>query len=316
MKKILPIIFLVVAIFIPFVLKTKPSIIYFINLSMIYAISAQGLNLLMGIGGQISLGHAAFMAIGGYTSAILVMKFHTPFLPALVAGVALSCIFGLIVGFPSLRLKGFYLAIATMALGSVVTDVIRRLAVTGGDYGFANISPPKIFKFVFSSNFSQFYMILGFLLLTIWLARNFIRSKSGMALQAMRDSETGAVALGINISNYKLLAFIISSAFAGLAGVLYAHSVTYLNAFNFGLAFSIDLLAITIIGGLGTLWGSLLGAILWVLVRNFLSLAHFEVFAGVIFGVMLIIVVVFLPRGLSEIIIRINQRMNRNRVIT
>jgi branched-chain amino acid transport system permease protein len=154
------------------------------------------------------------------------------------------------------------------------------------------------------------------LLLTIWLARNFIRSKSGMALQAMRDSETGAVALGINISNYKLLAFIISSAFAGLAGVLYAHLVTYLNASNFGLGFSIDLLAITIIGGLGTLWGGLLGSILWVLVRNFLSLAHFEMFAGVIFGIILIIVVIFLPRGLSEIIIRINQRMNRKRVIT
>jgi branched-chain amino acid transport system permease protein len=316
MKKILPIIFILFAVFIPLIFKTRPSLVYFINLSLIYAIAAQGLNLLMGIGGQISLGHAAFMAIGGYTSAILVMKFHTPFLLALVAGIAISCIFGLIVGFPSLRLKGFYLAIATMALGSVVTDVIRRLEITGGDYGFANISPPQIFKFVFSSNFSQFYLILGLFLLATWITRNFIRSKSGMALQAMRDSETGAVSLGVNIANYKLLAFIVSSAFAGLAGVLYAHLVTYLNPGNFGLGFSIDLLAITIIGGLGTLWGSLFGAILWVLVRNFLSTAHLEVYAGIFFGIILILIILFMPRGLSEIIFRVNKLLNRKKVAT
>jgi branched-chain amino acid transport system permease protein len=315
MKKILTITFIVFAVFIPLIFRTRPSLVYFINLSLIYAIAAQGLNLLMGIGGQISLGHAAFMAIGGYTSAILVMKFHTPFLLALIAGIALSCIFGLIVGFPSLRLKGFYLAIATMALGSVVTDAIRRLEITGGDYGLANIPSPQIFKFEFSSNFTQFYLILVLFLFTTWITRNFIRSKSGMALRAMRDSETGAVSLGINIANYKLLAFIISSAFAGLAGVLYAHSVTYLNASNFGLSFSIDLLAITIIGGLGTLWGSLLGAILWVLVRNFLSLAHLEVYAGIFFGIILIVIILFMPRGLSEIILRV-KLLNRKKATT
>ncbi len=136
-----------------------------------------------------------------------------------------------------------------------------------------------------------------------------------MALQAMRDSETGAVVTGINLANYKLLAFVVSSAFAGLAGVLYAHSVTYLNASDFGLGFSIDLLAITIIGGIGTLWGSLLGSILWVLVRNFLSMAHLEVLAGVIFGVLLIVVVLSLPMGLSEIIIRANRWLNGKKAI-
>jgi len=315
MKKLLPILFLVFALIIPLALKTKPSIIYFINLSLIYAIAAQGLNLLMGIGGQISLGHAAFMAIGGYTSAILVMKFNLPFFVALLGGVALSCILGLIVGFPSLRLKGFYLAIATMALGSVVTDVIRRLAITGGDNGMANITPPALFNYKFASYSSQYYLILFLFLLIIWLTRNFIKSKSGMALQAMRDSEAGALVTGINLSNYKLLAFVVSSAFAGLAGVLYAHTVTYLNASNFGLGFSIDLLAITIIGGIGTLWGGLLGSILWVLVRNFLSMAHLEVLAEIIFGIVLIVVVISLPRGLSEIIMRVNKWLNRKKVI-
>jgi branched-chain amino acid transport system permease protein len=316
MKKYISIIFLLAAIAVPFALKTRPSIIYYISLSLIYAISAEGLNLLMGIGGQISLGHAAFMAIGGFTSAVLVMKFHVPFLAGLLAGVALSCILGLAIGFPSLRLKGFYLAIATMALGSVVTDVLRRMAITGGDYGLANITPPSLFNWRFSSYSSQYYIILLFFLLVVWLTKNFIKSKSGIALQAMRDSETGAVVTGINLANYKLLAFVISSAFAGLAGVLYAHTVTYISATDFGLGFSIDLLAITIIGGVGTLWGSLLGSILWVLVRQLLSMAHLEALAGILFGILLIVVILSLPRGLSEIIIRINQRLNRKKALS
>lgn len=313
MKKITPIILLIIALFIPVFLRERPSIIYYINLSMIYAISAQGLNLLMGIAGQISLGHAAFMAIGGYTSAILVMSFHLPFIIALIGGILVACAFGVIIGFPALRLKGFYLAIATLALGNVVTDIIKRLTITGGDYGLRNIPPPSLFGFELQNNLSQFYLVLGCLLLVIFVTRNFIKSKSGMALQAMRDSETGARAVGINISNYKLLAFIIASAFAGLGGVLYAHSVTYLHPTNFGLGFSIDLLAITIIGGIGTLWGVVLGSFLWVLVRNLMG-TGLEVLTGVLFGVILILVVLFLPRGLSEIFFRISNRFKSKEV--
>ncbi|MGC9125839.1 MAG: branched-chain amino acid ABC transporter permease, partial [Caldisericaceae bacterium] len=183
-----------------------------------------------------------------------------------------------------------------------------------GDYGMANIAPPTFFNIKLSSYSSQYYLILFLFLLVVWLTRNFVKSKSGMALRAMRDSEAGALVTGINLANYKLLAFVVSSAFAGLAGVLYAHSVSYLNASNFGLGFSIDLLAITIIGGIGTLWGALLGSILWVLIRNFLSMAHLEVLAGVIFGILLIVVVLALPTGLSEIITRANKWLSRKKV--
>ncbi|MCE5192656.1 MAG: branched-chain amino acid ABC transporter permease [Candidatus Cryosericum sp.] len=307
MKKFTPILLLVLALLIPVIFRQKPSLVYYLNLSMIYAISAQGLNLLMGIGGQISLGHAAFMAIGGYTSAVLVMVLHVPFIVALIAGVGLSCLFGLIIGFPALRLKGFYLAIATLAMGTVVTDIIKRIAITGGDYGLRNIPAPRLFGFTFGSSLSQFYLILAGLLLAIVVTRNFIRSKSGIALQAMRDSETGAQAVGINTSNYKLLAFILASAFAGLAGVLYGHSVSYLNTTNFGLDLSINLLAITIIGGMGTVWGVVLGSFLWVFVRNLMG-SGLEMLTGVLFGVILLLVVLFLPRGLSEIGFRIAGR--------
>jgi len=145
---------------IPVFLKSRPSFIGYINLAIIYAIAAEGLNLLIGVSGQISLGHAAFMAIGGYTSAILVMSLHVPSIVAIICGVIVSAFFGFIIGFPALRLKGFYLAIATMALGTAVTDIIRRLSITGGDQGLRNIPPIKIFNFSSQVNFQNITFFL------------------------------------------------------------------------------------------------------------------------------------------------------------
>lgn len=310
MKKYIYYILLLLVILLPLIFRTKPSIIGYLNLIMIYGISAQGLNLLLGIGGQISLGHAAFMAIGGYTSAILVVNYNFPFIAALLISIFVSAIFGLIVGFPSLRLKGFYLAIATMALGSVVGDVIRRMNITGGDHGFRNIPTFEIFGYNLESSQSKFYLILFFFLLIFYISRNFIKSKSGKSLIAMRDSEVGALSVGVNISNAKLLAFVLASIFAGLSGVLYAHNISYLHPNNFGLALSIDLLAITIIGGLGTLWGPILASLFWIFLP-FIIGSKLELLAGVIFGIVVIIVVLFLPRGLSEIIFRIEKNLKR-----
>ncbi len=310
MKKYIYFILLIFILFLPLILKERPSIIGYLNLIMIYGISAQGLNLLLGIGGQISLGHAAFMAIGGYTSAIFMVNYNFPFLITLLISIVVSAIFGLIVGFPSLRLKGFYLAIATMALGSVVGDVIRRMSITGGDQGFRNIPTFEIFGFKFNTNHSKYYLILFFFLLTFYISRNFIKSKSGKSLIAMRDSEVGALSVGVNISNAKLLAFVLSSIFAGLSGVLYAHNISYLHPGNFGLALSIDLLAITIIGGLGTLWGPILASLFWIFLP-FIIGHRLELLAGVIFGIVVIFVVLFLPRGLSEIIFRIERNLKK-----
>lgn len=306
MKKIIYLVILLIVILLPLVLKGKPSIIGYLNLIMIYGISAQGLNLLLGIGGQISLGHAAFMAIGGYTSAIFVVNYNFPFLLSLIFSILVSALFGLIVGFPSLRLKGFYLAIATMALGSVVGDVIKRMKITGGDQGFRNIPTFKIFGYEFSSNLSKFYLILFFFLLVIFISRNFVKSRSGKSLIAMRDSEVGSLSVGINISNAKLLAFVLSSIFAGISGALYAHTITYLHPDNFGLSLSINLLAIVIIGGLATLWGPILASILWIFLPLIIG-SRLELLSTVIFGIVVIIVVLFLPRGLSEIIVRVEK---------
>ncbi len=304
MKKYIPYILLIFSLFLPLIFKNRPSIIGYLNLVLILGISAQGLNLLLGIGGQISLGHAAFMAIGGYTSAILVMNYNFPFLVAMIIGILVSAFFGLIVGFPSLRLKGFYLAIATMALGSVVQDIIKRLKITGGDHGLRNIPSIKIFGYQFVSDFSRFYLILFIFIIILLISMNFVKSRSGKSLVAMRDSEYGALTVGINITKAKLLAFVLSSAFAGLSGVLYAHTISYLHPNNFGLALSVELLAIIIIGGIATLWGPILGAFMWIILPLIIG-SRLEMLSNVLFGIAVILVVLFLPRGLSEIIYKL-----------
>jgi branched-chain amino acid transport system permease protein len=304
MKKYIPYILLIFSLFLPLIFKNRPSIIGYLNLVLILGISAQGLNLLLGIGGQISLGHAAFMAIGGYTSAILVMNYNFPFLVAMVIGILVSAFFGLIVGFPSLRLKGFYLAIATMALGSVVQDIIKRLKITGGDHGLRNIPSIKIFGYEFVSDFSRFYLILFIFIIILLISMNFVKSRSGKSLVAMRDSEYGALTVGINITKAKLLAFVLSSSFAGLSGVLYAHTISYLHPNNFGLALSVELLAIIIIGGIATLWGPILGAFMWIILPLIIG-SRLEMLSNVLFGIAVILVVLFLPRGLSEIIYKL-----------
>jgi branched-chain amino acid transport system permease protein len=304
MKKYIPYILLIFSLFLPLIFKNRPSIIGYLNLVLILGISAQGLNLLLGIGGQISLGHAAFMAIGGYTSAILVMNYNFPFLVAMVIGILVSAFFGLIVGFPSLRLKGFYLAIATMALGSVVQDIIKRLKITGGDHGLRNIPSIKIFGYEFVSDFSRYYLILFIFIIILLISMNFVKSRSGKSLVAMRDSEYGALTVGINITKAKLLAFVLSSAFAGLSGVLYAHTISYLHPNNFGLALSVELLAIIIIGGIATLWGPILGTFMWIILPLIIG-SRLEMLSNVLFGIAVILVVLFLPRGLSEIIYKL-----------
>lgn len=309
-RLLLNLIGVVILILLPILLKSKPSFIAYINLAIIYAIATEGLNLLIGVSGQISLGHAAFMGIGAYTSAVLIMSLHWPCILAIICGMIVAAFFGFIIGFPALRLKGFYLAIATMALGSAITDIIRRLPFTGGDQGLKNIPPISIFNFSFSSEISKYYLFLAILVVVAILIGNFLKGKSGMGLRAMRDSEAGAVSYGVNISYHKVLAFIVSSALAGLAGALYAQSISYLNPTNFGLDLSINFLAITIIGGLGTIAGPILGSVLWVIVPRFFG-SRFSSMATVIFGIILIIVVLVLPNGLYELIGRFNRLFRR-----
>lgn len=293
---------------VPIIFRTRPSVIGYLNIAILYAIATQGLNLLMGFGGLVSLGHAAFMAIGGYTAAVLVMTYHVNMFVAIVAGVAGAGLFGLIIGFPSLRLSGFYLAVATMALGSSVADVIKRLTITGGDYGLTNIPSLRLGPWELTSDASRYYFFVVIVTLVFLAVRNFLSSRSGRAVRAVRDSEMTAAAMGINVAAYKLITFVFAACIAGLAGALYAFTISYLHPTNFGLSFSIGLLSMSIIGGLGTIIGPVLGAVFWVMLPVIIG-SRLAYLATVVFGLSIIGSVMFLPRGLSELVTRIQTRL-------
>jgi len=293
-------IFLLIAIVLPIALYSKPAFVGYLVLAGIMAISALGLNIILGYSGQISLGHAAFMAIGAYSSAILTMQFHVPFMFTLIIGVSIAAFVGILVGFPSLRLSGFYLAIVTMALGEAIISIFKNWQLAGGNFGIRNIPSPSILGLVFSSEISKYYLILFFLLLSIYISNNLVKSNTGRAIRGLRDSEIAAQSVGINIAKYKIIAFSLGSALGGLSGVLYAHTVTYIHPTAFGIGLSIEILSIVILGGVGTIVGPIIGSLFWVILPLFIG--NIETLSSVVFGVALIAVVLLYPRGLVGIL--------------
>jgi branched-chain amino acid transport system permease protein len=236
------------------------------------------------------------------------MTYHVNMFLAVVAGVAGAGLFGLVIGFPSLRLSGFYLAVATMALGSSIADVIKRLAITGGDYGLINIPVLRLGGWELTSEASKYYFFVAILIAVFLVVRNFLNSRSGRAVRAVRDSEMTASAMGVNVAAYKLVTFIFAACIAGLSGALYAFTISYLHPMNFGLTFSIELLSMSIIGGLGTIIGPILGALFWVMLPVVIG-GRMEYLSTVIFGLSIIGSVMFLPKGLSELVTRIQTRL-------
>lgn len=286
-------------------------------------IVALGLNLLVGNTGQISLGHAGFVAIGAYTSVML-MKMGVPFLLAfLVAGV-LAAFFGLILGIPSLKLEGPYLAIATLAFGMAVTIIVGRMDWLGGRMG---LSVPKInlswtgLKY----DFSLYYLFIIITILAVVATRNILKSRIGRAFQSIRDSDIAASALGVNLAKYKLYSFAISAFFAGCAGSLMSLYLGFINPTLFTFIMSINFLAMIVLGGLGSVSGSVLGGIVMtfltlqleniveVPIIGDLILTFSEYFmmpdsvsnvSWVFTGIILILVIIFEPLGLYGIWLR------------
>ena len=217
-----------------------------LNLICIYSIASTGLMLLTGYAGQVSMGHAAFLGIGAYTSAILVTK-GLPFIPAMLAAGLLTGFVGIFIGLPALRLTGLYLAIATMGFGFIIEEILVRWeGMTNGNMGMI-VDPPSIFGFSFYTETRYYYLSLVILILVILMARNILRSPTGRALIAIRDSEVAAQAMGISMLKYKTMAFAISAFFTGIAGSLYAHKVTFINPESFTIIVSIEFLAMIII---------------------------------------------------------------------
>ncbi|MGA2467967.1 MAG: branched-chain amino acid ABC transporter permease [Thermodesulfobacteriota bacterium] len=249
----------------------NPYVIYLINLSCIAVVAALGLNLLIGYTGQISLGHAAFIAIGAYTTAILSSKVGLPFWVCLLASGGVAATVGCGLGIPCLRLKGLYLAMATMAFGVVVDFVVITWGkLTGGIRGI-NVAKVAIFGFPLDSDNKIYYFLLVCTILTILAIKNLVRTRVGRAFIAIRDRDIAAEIMGVDITAYKVMAFTISSFFAGIAGGMYSYTMGYIHPEHFTLLLSVQYLAMIIVGGLGTILGSIFGAVFIVLVPELIK---------------------------------------------
>ncbi|MGC8903396.1 MAG: alpha/beta fold hydrolase [Fervidobacterium sp.] len=284
----------IILAFIPFLLLKSSFIITILSLVGIYAIASLGLNIIMGYSGQISIGHAAFMSIGAYVSTLLVMHYNIPIVFGIMIGGIAAFILGLLIGFPALRLSGFYLAIATMGFVVAVEQLFSTLEnVTGGHAGIRGIP----FPYLLNSDIEKYLLVLSFAFVTYIVSERFIKSKTGMAWMAVRENEVAASVVGINVARYKIFAFAVGSMFAGIAGALYAHVIGYIAPSDFGIAKSLDLLAISVIGGMASLDGPYYGSVIYIALPFLFSRTHVSM--SIIFGSILIFVVLFMPLGAS-----------------
>jgi branched-chain amino acid transport system permease protein len=278
-----------------------------------FAIAIIGLNILTGYSGQISLGNGAFMAVGGYTTAILIHATGVPYWTTIPAAALVAGVFGFLIGIPALRLTGIYLALATFALALSIPPILNHYdTFTGGHQGIN--MPPVLPPFGLDLSQEQwlYYMNLGIALLLFAFAVGVIRSRTGRAFMAIRDSETAATASGISLAYYKTLAFGLSAAYAGVAGSLLAIAGSYVNPDTFGLGLSLALLVGVVIGGLGIQFGAVLGSlfVVWLpYLAEKASGVQIGAFAfpgkpDIFYGAALILIIFFAPNGAAGLLIR------------
>ncbi len=281
----------------------------------VWAMVALGLNILTGYNGQISLGHTAFVATGGYTVAILMVDHGWPFWATIIPAGITAGVLGLVIGIPALRLRGFYLAIATMALALAIPQVLKKYdGLTHGTQGIGVrgdwSTPPGFLEDMLSQDEWTYFLALLIAVIMTLFAWNIIRSRVGRAFVAIRDSEVAAAAMGINVPRYKTLAFAISAVFAGIAGGTYIQVVGYISPESFDVLKSINFLTTIVVGGLASILGSIVGAITFEVVddlSDFLPLgegAMAEQAPWVMYGIFLILVVTFMPFGIAGAIRR------------
>jgi branched-chain amino acid transport system permease protein len=260
---------------------------YFISildLILIAVVGALGLNILVGYTGQISIGHGAFMSVGAYTAANLVVHLGAPFWVTVPAGGLMAALIGAVVGIPSLRIKGIYLAIATLAAQLIIEWTINHVpAISGGVQASIQVPRPSLFGTQLKSQTQLYLFLMAFAVLAIVATSNLVRSRIGRAFIAVRDQDVAAEIIGINTFRYKLWAFAISSFYAGVTGVLYTYYLGIANYEQFQITVSIDYLAMVIIGGLGSVLGSILGAI-FVTLLPIVTRSFLETFGGLIFS--------------------------------
>ena len=266
-------------------------------LAGLFAIVAIGLNLLVGYAGKISFGHNAFMALGAYVTGILTTRFEWSPVLALVAAAAGTGLVALSVGAPILRLRGHYLAMVTLALGQIVIIVSTRWTeVTGGLTGVPGVPDFTLLGFVFDTKVKMYYLVWGVTLALFLLSFRVIDSRFGRALRALGAHEAAAEALGVPVVRCRVQVFVLSAVYAAIAGSLYAHFLNYVNGTFFDLPVMIQLMAMLVVGGIGTRWGPIVGAVPLMWVSQ--SLGRYADYSLLIFGLLYGGALLFLPRGM------------------
>ncbi len=254
----------------------------FIGINLIMAL---GLNLITGVTGQLTLGHAAFMSIGAYASAIATVNYHIPFLLGVFIGGLVAGLVGIIIGFPTLRLTGDYLAIATLGFAEIVRVQFTNMKITNGAIGFLGIEGATTFPIVMT-------IAVLIICLMVWLEN----SRNGRAMLAIREDEVASSAVGINTTLYKIQAFAIGSFCAGVGGALFAHTTTFIQPTDFGFMKSVDILSIVVLGGLGSIPGTIIGAIVLTAAPEVLRpLSNYRM---MVYGLLLVVIMIFRPHGL------------------
>jgi branched-chain amino acid transport system permease protein len=274
---------------------------YYINVLILCCLNAlivMGLNMLMGYAGQVSLGHAAFFGLAAYASAVVTATLGMPIPVGIAAGILAATLVAWLIAVPTLKLHGHYLAMATLGFGIIVSIVFNEaVTVTGGPSGFVGIPRLKLFGFTFASDRSYYLLTAAVLWLATLVSRRVIASRTGRALRAIHVSEAAAQAMGIDIARHKRFVFVLSAVYAGVAGTLYAHHLTFVAPSSFGFHFSVQLLTMVVLGGMASTWGAVAGAFFLTSLPEFLRM--FEEMDILIYGGLLIACMMFMPDGLA-----------------
>jgi branched-chain amino acid transport system permease protein len=277
-------------------------VLYVMTRLFIYVLVALGLNLLTGYAGQVSLGHAAFFAIGAYAAAVLAERWQWPSVLCVGAAALLTAAVGYLLGMPCLRLSGLYLAMATLGFTLIVQEMLLQLAViTHGSEGM-KVAPASLLGLTFDTDYRKYYLLLVVTAAMLLFARNLVAGRTGRAFLAIRDNERAAAAMGIDLARYKTIAFAVSALYTGLAGALSAFVVGFLDPQEFSFFLSIQFITIIILGGLASLLGSVLGAGFLIVLPELL--AGLDVWQALVYGLLMVVTIIFMPFGLSGAIRR------------
>ncbi|MGA7877759.1 MAG: branched-chain amino acid ABC transporter permease [Desulfoferrobacter sp.] len=286
---------------------SNPYYLQLLTFIGIYTILALGLNMLMGYAGQISLGHAAFYGLGAYTSAVVTVHWNcSPWLGLLLA-LVLTAVVAFLIALPMLKLTGYYLGMGTLGFGMIFYVLFREWrTLTGGASGLVGIPSLSLGSLTLDTGNGYFYLVWGTVVVCFVICERIVNSRVGRALRAIHDSERAAAAMGVDTSRLKVWVFVLSAVFASLAGFLYAHLVTFISPDSFDFIVSIRIVTMVVIGGMASIWGSLLGASLLTFLPDWLHV--FSDYEMLVYGLILMVVMIFLPQGFTRGLLDLYER--------